>query len=68
LLAGQVNGLHQQFVSGHGRQTEWDTKLTDRTKTVLNGKQAPATPAPYGDADKEARYQEYLKKRNAGNQ
>jgi hypothetical protein len=68
LLAGQVNGLHTQFTSGHGRESEWDTKLTDRTKTVLSGKQGTSTPAPYSDAAKEARYQEFLKKRNAGTQ
>jgi hypothetical protein len=68
LLAGQMNGLKTQYESGGGRR--WDDKINPHTREVLgriqNEGKPSAVPAPYGDADKERRYQEFLKKRNAG--
>ena len=68
LLAGQMNGLKTQYESGGGRR--WEEKINPRTKEVLGRMESEgkpmAVPAPYNDADKERRYQEFLKKRNAG--
>jgi hypothetical protein len=70
LLAGQMGGLKTQYESGGGQR--WDTKINPRTNEVMNkinkGSEGTpiAVPGPYTDADKERRYQEYLKKRNAG--
>lgn len=70
LLAGQMSGLETQYKSGGGKH--WDEKINPRTREVMDkihkqseGKPA-SVPAPYNDADKERRYQEWLKKRNAG--
>jgi hypothetical protein len=69
LLAGQMTGLKTQYEGGGGKN--WDKKINSRTNEVMDkihneGKVPAGVPAPYSDAGKEARYQEYLKKRNAG--
>ena len=61
LLTGQLSGLETEYKAGGGTDEKWQKKLNDRTRAILEPHKN-AAPEPYRDANKEARYQEWLKK------
>jgi hypothetical protein len=69
LMAEQMKGAKRQYESAGGNR--WNSKIEPRTQEVMDKiekekRGSNTIPAPYTDADKERRYQEWLKKRNAG--